>query len=128
MAAWQSSLKVANLYLPAWQKLSFHKVCRISMLDIFLVFVVQTYDGLNRGRNKLSSDVGPNIIISMLDIKSLFGRRKCFVDVFFPSLLVIRNPLQFFWKCCRATWYTAHIYQTPPLLNPHISYSKPPAW
>ena len=42
MAAWQSSLKVANLYLPAWQKLSFHKVCRISMLDIFLVFVVQT--------------------------------------------------------------------------------------
>ena len=47
-----------------------------------------------------------------------FREEKVFCGCFFfPSLLVIRNLLQFFWKRCRETWYmAAHIF----ILNPNL--------
>ena len=96
------------------------------MFDIFLVFAVQRDDGLNDGQNNLyDMYCGPRSSSKWLEhdkslkcnMKFSFRKKRYFVAVFFPSLLVIRNLLQFFWKRCRDTWYmAAHIF----LLNPNL--------
>ena len=103
MAAWQSSLKVANLSLCLTKTKFAASACLISFLYLLCKRMMDwTEDEINFHLKYASS----RCLISYV----LLGRRKCFVEVFFPSLLVIRNLLQFFWRCCRGTWYMAHIY------------------